>query len=177
VSGGLDHDTAACAVESMRRWWRDMGHPGYPAARRLLITADCGGSNSYRVRLWRVEWQKLADALTLTIEVCHLPSGTSKWNTIEHRMVCHITNNWRGRPVVSRQVVVNLIGNTTTATGLHIRSHLDDNSYEASIKVTDEELANVALERDKFHGEWNYRLHPRSWAKTLWMFKLFFRGS
>jgi transposase len=167
VSVGIDHDTAAFAVESIRRWWREMGQPRYPTARRLLITADCGGSNGYRVRLWRVELQKLADELNLTIQVCHFPPGTSKWNKIEHRMFCHITNNWRGRPLVSREVVVNLIGHTTTAAGLQIRAQLDDNSYEAGIKVTDEELANLAIERDEFHGEWNYRLRPRSQASAL----------
>ena len=167
VSVGIDHDTAAFAVESIRRWWREMGQPRYPAARRLLITADCGGSNGYRVRLWRVELQKLADELDVIIQVCHFPPGTSKWNKIEHRMFCHITNNWRGRPLVSREVVVNLIGNTTTATGLHIRSQVDDNSYTVGIKVTDEELASLAIERDEFHGEWNYRLRPRSQASTL----------
>ena len=162
VSVGIDHDTAEFAVESIRRWWREMGQPRYPAAPRLLITADCGGSNGYRVRLWRVELQKLADELDLIIEVCHFPPGTSKWNKIEHRMFCHITSNWRGRPLLSREVVVNLIGNTTTDTGLHIRSQLDDNRYEAGLKVTDAALADLALERDEFHGEWNYRLHPRS---------------
>jgi len=167
VSLGIDHDTAAFAVESIRRWWREMGRPRYPTARHLLITADSGGSNGYRVRLWRVELQKLADELNMTIQICHFPPGTSKWNKIEHRMFCHITNNWRGRPLVSREVVVNLIGNTTTAAGLHIRSHLDDNSYEAGIKVTDEELADLAIERDEFHGEWNYRLRPRSQARVL----------
>jgi transposase-like protein len=167
VSVGIDHDTAAFAVESIRRWWREMGHPCYPTARRLLITADSGGSNGYRVRLWRVELQKLADELNLTIQVCHFPPGTSKWNKIEHRMFCHITSNWRGRPLVSREVVVNLIGNTTTAAGLSIRSQLDDNAYEAGIKVSDEMLAKLALERDEFHGEWNYRLRPRSQTSPL----------
>lgn len=162
VSVGIDHDTAEFAVESIRRWWKEMGRPCYPKAGRLLITADCGGSNGYRVRLWRLELQKLADELNLTIQVCHFPPGTSKWNKIEHRMFCHITNNWRGRPLLSREVVVNLIGGTTTDTGLHVRSQLDTNSYEAGIKVTDDELASLAIERDEFHGEWNYRLRPRS---------------
>ena len=161
VSVGIDHDTAEFAVESIRRWWREMGHPRYPNAGRLLITADCGGSNGYRVRLWRLQLQKLADELRLVIQVCHVPPGTSKWNKIEHRMFCHITNNWRGRPLVSREVVVNLIGSTTTDQGLHIRSQLDDNSYQAGLKVSDQELAELALERDEFHGEWNYRLRPR----------------
>jgi Rhodopirellula transposase DDE domain len=161
VSVGIDHDTAEFAVESIRRWWTEMGHPRYPHARRLLITADCGGSNGYRVRLWKREVQKLADDLGFEIQVCHFPPGTSKWNKIEHRMFCHITNNWRGRPLVSREVVVNLIGGTTTEAGLRIRSQLDENTYEAGLKVSDQELAELALERDEFHGEWNYPLHPR----------------
>ena len=166
VSVGIDHDTAEFAVESIRRWWKEMGRPHYPRARRLLITADCGGSNGYRVRLWPLQLQKLADEVNLVIEVCHLPPGTSKWNKIEHRMFCHITNNWRGRPLVSREVVVNLIGSTTTDSGLRIRSQLDENSYAAGIKVSDEELAELAIERDEFHGEWNYRLRPREQPAT-----------
>jgi transposase/DNA-binding phage protein len=166
VSVGIDHDTAEFAVESIRRWWKEMGHPGYPNARQLLITADCGGSNGYRVRLWRLQLQKLADELHLTIQVCHLPPGTSKWNKIEHRMFCHITNNWRGRPLISREVVVNLIGSTTNDAGLHIRSQLDENTYQAGIKVSDQELAELAIERDAFHGEWNYRLRPREFPDT-----------
>ena len=166
VSVGIDHDTAEFAVESIRRWWKEMGCPHYPRARRLLITADCGGSNGYRVRLWPLQLQKLADEVNLVIQVCHLPPGTSKWNKIEHRMFCHITNNWRGRPLVSREVVVNLIGSTTTDSGLRIRSQLDENSYEAGIKVSDEELAELAIERDEFHGEWNYRLRPREQPTT-----------
>jgi len=161
VNVGIDHDTAEFAVESIRRWWREMGAEVYPRARRLLITADCGGSNGNRVRLWRRELQKLADELQLTIQVCHLPPGTSKWNKIEHRMFCHITANWRGRPLVSRQVVVNLIGHTAAKKGLQIKAALDEKTYAAGIKVTDEELASLALERDEFHGEWNYRLRPR----------------
>ena len=166
VSVGIDHDTAEFAVESIRRWWKEMGCPHYPRARRLLITADCGGSNGYRVRLWPLQLQKLADEVNLVIQVCHLPPGTSKWNKIEHRMFCHITNNWRGRPLVSREVVVNLIGSTTTDSGLRIRSQLDENSYQAGIKVSDEELAELAIERDEFHGEWNYRLRPREQPTT-----------
>ena len=166
VSVGIDHDTAEFAVESIRRWWKEMGCPHYPRARRLLITADCGGSNGYRVRLWPLQLQKLADEVNLVIQVCHLPPGTSKWNKIEHRMFCHITNNWRGRPLVSREVVVNLIGSTTTDSGLRIRSQLDENSYQAGIKVSDEELAEMAIERDEFHGEWNYRLRPREQPAT-----------
>lgn len=162
VSVGIDHDTAEFAVETIRRWWLEMGQIVYPQARRLLITADCGGSNGYRVRLWRRELQKLADELQMPVQVCHLPPGTSKWNKIEHRMFCHITANWRGRPLISREVVVNLIGNTTTQEGLRIKAVLDENTYAAGIKVSDEELATLAIEREAFHGEWNYRLKPRT---------------
>jgi len=161
VNIGIDHDTAEFAVESIRRWWREMGEQTYPRPRRLLITADCGGSNGHRVRLWRTELQKLADELRLTIQVCHFPPGTSKWNKIEHRMFCHITANWRGRPLISRQVVVNLIGNTTTREGLRIKADIDENTYAKGIKISEEELASLAIERDEFHGEWNYRLLPR----------------
>ncbi len=161
VSVGITHDTADFAVESIRRWWREMGQPLYPTAPRLLITADCGGSNGYRVRLWKVALQRFADDLGMVIQVCHLPPGTSKWNKIEHRMFCHITQNWRGRPLISREVVVNLIGNTTTTEGLRIQAQLDDRDYPAGIKVSDQELAALAIERDDFHGEWNYRIKPR----------------
>jgi hypothetical protein len=162
VNVGIDHDTAEFAVESIRRWWREMGKATYPRARRLLITADCGGSNGHRVRLWRRELQKFADQLKLPVQVCHFPPGTSKWNKIEHRMFCHITANWRGRPLISRQVVVNLIGSTTTREGLRIQAGIDENAYAKGIKVTDEELATLAIERDEFHGEWNYRMSPRN---------------
>jgi transposase len=161
VSVGITHDTAEFAVETIRRWWREMGRPLYPMARRLLITADCGGSNGYRVRLWRFALQRLADESAMTIQVCHFPPGTSKWNKIEHRLFCHITQNWRGRPLLSREVVVNLIGQTTTAAGLRVHAELDDNDYRPGIKISDEMLADLALERDDFHGEWNYRLKPR----------------
>ena len=160
VNVGIDHDTAEFAVESIRRWWREMGEAGYPEARRLLITADSGGSND-RVRLWRRELQKLADEQRLSIQVCHFPPGTSKWNKIEHRMFCHITANWRGRPLISREVVVNLIGATTTAAGLRIKAALDENVYQLRIKVTDKELTKLDIERDEFHGEWNYKVNPR----------------
>jgi DNA-binding MarR family transcriptional regulator len=166
VSVGIDHDTAEFAVQSIRRWWLEMGRPVYPKAKRLLITADCGGSNGYRVRLWRLQLQRLADEIGLTVQVCHFPPGTSKWNKIEHRMFCHITNNWRGRALLTRQIVVQLIGSVTTEQGLRIRAELDENVYEAGIKVTDEELATVMIERDKFHGEWNYRLRPRDRSKN-----------
>jgi hypothetical protein len=162
VNVGIDHDTAEFAVESIRRWWREMGQAVYQRPGRLLITADCGGSNGYRVRLWRRELQTLADELQLQIQVCHFPPGTSKWNKIEHRMFCHITANWRGRTLVSRQVVVNLIGSTTTHEGLRINAALDEKIYMPGIKISDEELAMLAIERDEFHGEWNYRLMPRS---------------
>jgi hypothetical protein len=161
VSVGIDHDTAEFAVQSIRRWWIEMGQPLYRKAKRLLITADCGGSNGYRVRLWRVQLQQLANELGLPVQVCHLPPGTSKWNKIEHRMFCHITNNWRGRPLLTRQVVVNLIGSVTTAQGLRVKAALDENTYDAGIKVSDADLAAVAIERDEFHGEWNYRIRPR----------------
>ena len=161
VSVGIDHDTAEFAVESIRRWWFEMGRPLYPKAKRLLITADCGGSNGYRVRLWRLQLQRLADDMGLVVQVCHFPPGTSKWNKIEHRMFCHITNNWRGRPLLTRQTVVKLIGSVTTEQGLRVRAELDENTYDAGIKVTDEQLADVAIEREEFHGEWNYRIRPR----------------
>jgi hypothetical protein len=161
VSVGIDHDTAEFAVQSIKRWWLEMGRPLYKKAKRLLITADCGGSNGNRLRLWRLQLQQLADELGLEIQVCHFPPGTSKWNKIEHRMFCHITNNWRGRPLLSRQVVVNLIGSVTTAQGLRVKAALDENAYEAGIKVSDAELATIAIERDEFHGEWNYRIAPR----------------
>jgi hypothetical protein len=161
VSVGVDHDTAQFAAETLHRWWQEMGSPIYPEATRLLITADSGGSNSRRSRLWKVSVQDLANLLGLPISVCHFPPGTSKWNPIEHRMFSHITQNWRGRPLVSRGVVVNLIGQTATRTGLEIRAELDMNSYETGIKVTDEELAAVRITRNEFHGEWNYTISPR----------------
>ena len=161
VSVGIDHDTAEFAVESIRRWWREMGAPLYPRATRLLITADCGGSNGHRLRLWKVQLQRLADELRLALRVCHFPPGTSKWNKIEHRMFCHITNNWRGRPLLSRRVVVNLIGRTTTVQGLRIKARLDTHRYEPGIKVSQDQLAAVMLKPDAFHGEWNYAIKPR----------------
>ena len=161
VSVGEDHDTSAFAVETLRRWWLRMGSAAYPEAKRLLITADGGGSNSSRSRLWKVELQKFADASELSISVCHFPPGTSKWNKIEHRMFCHIAENWRGRPLVSREVVVNLIGHTTTKQGLTIHSELDENSYPTGRSVSDDEMDGLNLKRDKFHGEWNYNLTPR----------------
>ena len=162
VSVGVDHDTAEFAVETVRRWWRQMGRLAYPQAERLLITADGGGSNSSRSRLWKYELQNLADGLGLSMSVCHFPPGTSKWNKIEHRMFCHITENWRGRPLVSREVVVNLIGATTTRGGLAVQSELDEGRYRTGKKVTDEQMARLSIERDAFHGEWNYSLSPRT---------------
>jgi hypothetical protein len=161
VSVGIDHDTARFAAEAIRRWWKKMGAKRHGAAKELLITADGGGSNGSRCRLWKVALQDLASQLEMPIHVCHFPPGTSKWNKIEHRMFCHITQNWRGRPLVSREVVVNLIGNTTTTEGLRIQAQLDERDYRAGIKVSDEEIAELALERDEFHGEWNYWLKPR----------------
>jgi hypothetical protein len=161
VSVGIDHDTAAFAVQSIRNWWAQMGGPTYPGATDLLISADGGGSNGSRNRLWRKELQRLADETGLHLHVCHFPPGTSKWNKIEHRMFCHITQNWRGRPLVSREVIVNLIGNTTTRQGLRIRAALDEHTYPTGIKVSDTELAAVRQVPATFHGEWNYTILPR----------------
>jgi len=160
VSVGIDHNTAEFAVESIRRWWRRMGSAAYPDATELLITADSGGSNGSRSRLWKLRLQDLADQTGLAIHVCHFPPGTSKWNKIEHRMFCHITENWRGRPLVSQAVVVNLIGHTTTRTGLTIRAQLDKHSYPKGIKVSDEEFAAIRIKPDRFHGDWNYTIQP-----------------
>jgi len=161
VSVGIDHDTAEFAGASIRRWWQEMGSLAYPEVRRLLITVDAGGSSDYRSRLWKVTLQGLANELSLRISVCHFPPGTSKWNKIEHRMFCQITKNWRGKPLRSRAVVVNLIGNTTTTTGLRIRAEMDTNAYRLGIKVSDKELAEVQLEKASFHGEWNYTIAPK----------------
>lgn len=161
VSVGINHDTAEFAVATIRRWWKRMGIRLYPEASELLITADGGGSNGSRVRLWKVEVQKLAQELDMTIHVCHFPPGTSKWNKIEHRMFCHISENWRGRPLESRAVVVNLIANTRTEKGLTIEAELDDALYPTGIRIPDEDMANLAIIREDFHGEWNYRICPR----------------
>ncbi len=161
VSVGTDHDTAAFAVESIRRWWRTMGEALYPAATRLLITADGGGSNGSRVRLWKRELQRLADETGIEVAVCHFPPGTSKWNKIEHRLFSAITQNWRGKPLVSHETVVNLIAATTTRTGLRVRSALDTNDYPTGQKVGDAEMETLYLRKDAFHGEWNYTLIPR----------------
>jgi len=162
VSVGVDHDTAEFAVESIRRWWRWMGRRSYPKAKRVLITADSGGSNGARVRLWKWELQQLADETGLEISVCHFPPGTSKWNKIEHRLFSFISQNWRGKPLVSHQVIIDLIAATTTTTGLTVRSKLDTNIYERGLKVSDQQMAELQLRREKFHGDWNYRLLPRS---------------
>jgi hypothetical protein len=161
VSVGIDHDTAQFAAASIRRWWQEMGSPRYPRATELIITADGGGSNSSRNRLWKVALQGLADELGLVLRVCHFPPGTSKWNKIEHRLFCFITKNWRGRPLTSYEVIVNLIANTTTETGLTVQAVLDTSEYEIGIEVSDEQLASVRLTPAKFHGEWNYTIRPR----------------
>ena len=160
VSVGTDHDTSAFAVESIRQWWNTMGKMAYPDARKLLITADSGGSNGYRVRLWKVELQKLADESGLEISVSHFPPGTSKWNKIEHRLFSFITQNWRGKPLISHEAIVSLIAATTTQKGLHVECQMDENVYPKGIKISDEELKEINLTSDKFHGEWNYTIKP-----------------
>ena len=160
VSVGRDHDTAAFAVATLRRWWQAMGRPLYPHARRLLICADGGGSNGYRVRLWKVELAAFAAQTGLAITVCHLPPGTSKWNRIEHRLFSHISMNWRGRPLESHETVVQLIAATTTRTGLAVQAELDDRAYPKGTKISDEQMASLPLTRHDFHGEWNYTLQP-----------------
>lgn len=161
VSVGIDHDTGQFAVAAVRTWWEHMGKKRYPMATRLLITADGGGSNGRRSRLWKVELQKLADDLGITIHVCHFPPGTSKWNKIEHRMFSFISKNWRGKPLLDRATVVNLIANTRTKTGLRIDAALDTNTYKTGIKVPDALMEALHLHQEKFHGEWNYHLEPR----------------
>jgi hypothetical protein len=161
VSVGITHDTAYFAAATIRRWWQKMGAARFPRARGILITADGGGSNGVRTRLWKVALQELADAVGLPLSVCHLPPGTSKWNKIEHRLFCHITQNWRGRPLVSREAIVSLIGKTTTAAGLRVEAELDTTDYPTGIKVTDEELAALNMKRAEFHGDWNYTISPR----------------
>lgn len=166
VSVGTDHDTAQFAVESLRRWWYQMGSKVYPQADQLLITADGGGSNASRNRLWKVELQRLADDTGLTIQVCHFPPGTSKWNKIEHRLFCHITENWRGQPLTDHEVIVNLIGNTTTAAGLTIQAELDKRTYLTGIKITDQQMQDLNLHPADFHGQdWNYSIQPRQSKK------------
>lgn len=160
VNVGIDHDTARFATASIKRGWQKMGKKRYPRAKSLLITADCGGSNSSRTKLWKVALQELADDLGLCLTVCHFPPGTSKWNEIEHRMFCHIANNWRGRPLTSYAVIVQLIGGTTTTTGLQIRAELDTRAFITKEKVTPRQLNRVRLKPAAFHGEWNYTLVP-----------------
>lgn len=162
VSVGTDHDTAAFAVATIRRWWESMGRGAYPTATRLLICADGGGSNGTRCKLWKWELQQFADATGLTLSVCHFPPGTSKWNKIEHRLFAHISMNWRGKPLVSHEVMVELIRHTATQTGLRVEAALDDGEYPTGVQVTDEELATLHLARETFHGEWNYTISPQS---------------
>ena len=161
VNLGISHDTAVFSVESIRRWWYELGAARHPTATRLLITADCGGSNGVRLRLWKRELQVLADELGIAISVCHLPPGTSKWNRVEHRLFAFITMNWRGKPLVSYQVIVQLIANTTTDTGLTVACRLDGNAYAKGIKVSDAEMASLNIQPAAFHGEWNYTISPR----------------
>lgn len=160
VNVGISSDTAEFAVNSIRKWWYKKGQIIYKNTPSILITADGGGSNGSRVRLWKTELQKLANELKKEIHICHFPPGTSKWNKIEHKMFCYISCNWRGKPLISREVVVNLIGNTTTKTGLNIDAELDETIYEKGIKVSDEQLAKVNLHKDDFHGNWNYIIKP-----------------
>ena len=161
VSVGVDHDTSTFAVETIRRWWYGMGQEAYPKAKQLLVTADSGGSNGSRVRLWKVELQRLADETGMELLVCHLPPGTSKWNKIEHRLFSFISQNWRGKPLVSHQVIVDLIAATTTKAGLKVRAQIDSNRYPSGVKVSDKQVAALNIERDDFHGEWNYKILPR----------------
>ncbi|MDR3639532.1 MAG: ISAzo13 family transposase [Isosphaeraceae bacterium] len=162
VSVGIDHDTAYFATASIRRWWQEMGTQRFPAAAELFITADGGGSNGYRTRLWKVALQGLADEMGLKLTVSHFPPGTSKWNKVEHRLFSFITQNWRGKPLVSIQVIVNLIAATRTAKGLIVKAAIDQTKYETGISVTDEQMAKLNVKPAKFHGEWNYTITPRS---------------
>ena len=161
VSVGIDHDTASFAVHAIRRWWRRMGRSAYPDTTALLITADAGGSNGPRVRLWKWELQQFANRTGLAITVCHFPPGTSKWNKIEHRLFSHIALNWRGKPLVTLVTIVNLIGDTTTEAGLRIRSEIDRGVYPLGVVITDEQMAQIHLEPHAFHGDWNYTIRPR----------------
>ena len=162
VTVGISHDTAEFAVSSIRRWWQELGRQRYPNANRLLITADSGGSNSPRTRLWRWALQQFADETGLTIELCHYPPGTSKWNKIEHRLFCHITRNWQGVPLETHEIVVQLIGATRTEQGLEVHAWLDESTYEKARKVPDKDPATIKIKRNKFHGEWNYEILPRT---------------
>jgi hypothetical protein len=169
VNVGITHETAAFAVESIRRWWMLLGRKAYPAARRLLICADAGGSNGSRLRGWKVHLQALADRLALPITVCHYPPGTSKWNKVEHRLFSFISMNWRGQPLVSYEAVVKLIGGTTTKSGLQVKAMLDTHDYEPGQKITDAEMQTLHLQRHTFHGDWNYTLVPRPQVTTPFM--------
>ena len=165
VNVGVDHDTAEFAVQSIRQWWKLMGKRAYPKAKRLLITADSGGSNGSKLRLWKWELQKLADEAGLSITVCHLPPGTSKWNKIEHRLFSFISQNWRGKPLISYEVIVKLIAATTTKTGLRVRSAVDRHTYQPGLKVSDEQMASLKIRFNKFHGDWNYTLLPADYHR------------
>jgi hypothetical protein len=161
VNVGLDHDTPAFAVASIRQWWRSMGRIAYPEAKELLITADAGGSNGYRTRAWKLELQRFSDESQIRIHVCHFPPGTSKWNKIEHRLFCHITQNWRGRPLTGYETVVNLIANTRTNAGVRVKARLDRKRYPTGEKVSARDMKQLAIEKARFHGDWNYIITPR----------------
>jgi hypothetical protein len=161
VSVGIDHNTAQFAVNSIRRWWHEMGQERYPKVTKLLITADAGGSNGYRTRLWKYELQQLVNELRMPITVCHFPPGTSKWNQIEHRLFSFISQNWRGRPLLSRAIVVELIGNTTTQAGLKVKAALDERQYAKGIKISDQEMVTLNIKKHDWHGEWNYTIYPQ----------------
>jgi hypothetical protein len=167
VSVGIDHDTATFATRSIRRWWQHMGRPVYRDATSLVITADAGGSNGARLRLWKWELQQLATRTGLAITVCHFPPGTSKWNKIEHRLFSHIAMNWRGTPLIDLATIVSLIGSTHSRAGLHVRAELDRGPYPAGVTVTDAQLASVRLERHRFHGDWNYTIHPAAQGSVI----------
>jgi len=162
VNVGINHDTAEFSVESIRRWWKLMGKELYPNAKKILITSDCGGSNGYRIRLWKRELQKFSNEENLAIFVSHFPPGTSKWNKIEHRLFSFISIAWRGRPLISYQVMINLIKSAKTKTGLHVDAILDENVYSKGIKISDEEMNSLNIIRDSFHGEWNYSIEPQT---------------
>ena len=167
VSVGTDHDTACFAVNTIRRWWRVMGKKRYAKAKRLMITADSGGSNGYRIRLWKFELQKLVNELKLPITVCHMPPGTSKWNKIEHRLFSFISVNWRGKPLRSFRTIVQLIAGTTTDTGLTVRAELDARKYPTGVEVSDEEFSAINIKRHAFHGDWNYTISPNRRKKII----------
>lgn len=166
VSVGIDHDTAEFAVASVAQWWKRMGRKRYGAAKRLLITGDSGGSNGHRNRLWKAELQRFANRTGLIVEVCHFPPGTSKWNKIEHRLFCHITRNWRGIPLETHEIVVNLIGSTRTTQGLEVHAWLDEREYPKGRKVSDDEFAELRLRRHTFQGDWNYEIHPKKYRQS-----------